>query len=221
MGTFFTIIVLAYLGWNTAQPGKRQPSATAAVRHIGAVYDDIHSRMPRLRRIERHLEGRSAEAGSLEGYLDGKSLRRMVAVDYGEGGKTISEFYFERGNLIFAVATTHHYNLPIYMTSNPRVIRTEHDRFYIQHGRLIRWIDSKGRIRKPTDPEAAAQERSLFEDERELLRILHGPPKLALNPMLWNKGYPSYRNVSSQQLQTQRGTRSAVDRRNALYHNVV
>ena len=80
------------------------------------------------------------EGGESVAYFDRTAIVKIVATHFGEGGKTIEEYYYENAKLIFVFERVSHYDRPL----SGRVVSTAENRFYFKDGNLIRWIDEGG-----------------------------------------------------------------------------
>jgi hypothetical protein len=103
-------------------------------------YAAINQGLRRCKRIKKKLSGFSLEGVELVAYLDGTAVVKIVANHYGEGGRSVEEYYYSIGKLIFVFRRDQHYNRPL----SGKVVRSEESRFYFANDRLIRWVDEKG-----------------------------------------------------------------------------
>lgn len=126
-----------------AQPQKEGADAetAAAIQSIRGQYAAINKRAGRYRKVRKKLSGFSLEGGELVAYLDGPAVVKIVANHYGEGGRTLEEYYYSSGKLIFVYARESRYDRPL----SGKVVRATEARFYFQNERLIRWLDEDGK----------------------------------------------------------------------------
>src|SRR6185295_18161187 len=64
-----------------------------------------------------------------------------VATFYGETGRTVEEYYFWNGQLIFVLNTENRYDKPL----SGKIVRKVETRFYFKDDKLIRWLDENGK----------------------------------------------------------------------------
>lgn len=119
--------------------------------------------------------GRSSEGGNLEAYYRGRSLRKLVATYYGETGKRIVEYYFWDRSLFFVLDVDVRYNRPIFvggMKVPPLKVKSRaENRFYLNQGKLVRWIAADGKVKGSVSPAFLQHGREVLADARELLRF--------------------------------------------------
>lgn len=123
------------------QSGAGDAETAAAIQSIRAQYAAINKRVTRYRKVRKKLSGFSLEGGELVAYLDGPAVVKIVANHYGEGGRTLEEYYYASGKLIFVYAKESRYDRPL----SGKVVRATEARFYFQNDRLIRWLDEDGK----------------------------------------------------------------------------
>jgi hypothetical protein len=123
------------------QAESGEARVAAAIQSIRGQYAAINRRAGRYRKIRKKLLGFSLEGGELVAYLDGPAVVKIVANHYGEGGRTLEEYYYANGKLIFVFARESCYDRPL----SGKVVRTSETRFYFQNDRLIRWLDEDGK----------------------------------------------------------------------------
>jgi len=90
----------------------------------------------RYRRVKKNLSGFSAEGGELVAYFHGPSVMKMVANFFGETGRSLEEYYFWNGQLIFELQTENRYDKPL----SGKVVSKIEKRFYFKEDKMIRWI---------------------------------------------------------------------------------
>ena len=129
---------LAVNGSATAKPQTGDP-----IPSIRRQYAAINKRASRYRKVKKELSGFSLEGGQLVAYFDGPAIVKIVATHYGEGGRTLEEYYYSDAKLIFVFSKEYRYNRPL----SGKVVRTEENRFYFANDRLVQWLNDQG---KPT-----------------------------------------------------------------------
>ena len=151
----------------SARPATRQ--ARDEVPLIRRRYAEIKRRLGRLRRVERDLAGLSAEGGRLVAFFDGDELKALHATFYGETGRALEEYYFDGGRLFFAYTKESRYDKPF-----GRVVAAPENRFYFRDGRLVRWLDPRGRPVPPARADFASRETNLKESADNLAARARG-----------------------------------------------
>ncbi len=126
----------------TTGSGRQEGDAVSAIRRRYAV---INRNLPKYRVVKKELSGFSTEGGELVAYFDGPSVVKMAATHQGETGRSFEEYYYRDGKLIFVFRRQETYDEPM----SGKVSKTAEDRFYFDEGRLIRWLDRRGRAVAP------------------------------------------------------------------------
>jgi len=126
-------------GLNVAFGQNRQEGdAVSAIRRR---YAAINRNLPKYRAVKKELSGYSTEGGELVAYFEGAAVVKIAATHLGETGRSFEELYYHEGKLIFVFRRLETYDEPM----SGRVSKTAEDRFYFNGGRLIRWLDRRGR----------------------------------------------------------------------------
>ena len=85
---------------------------------------------------------------------------KVVANHYGAMGRTVEEYYYSDGKLIFVFERVFHYNKPM----SGKVIRTGENRYYFNNDYLIRWMDENGKQSDVSSEEALTRQKVLLEN---------------------------------------------------------
>jgi len=109
-------------------------------------FKKINSDTKRLRLVTRDLEDISSEGGVLKLFYDKSNLRKAILIAYGETGKSVTDYYFKNGKLIFIYTQNKFYDKSIYDNTQPKIQKEEDNRFYFLNEKLIRWIDKNNKI---------------------------------------------------------------------------
>jgi hypothetical protein len=104
-------------------------------------YVAINRNLAKYKQVKKDLEGYSTEGGELIAYLDGEDIVKLVANFYGESGKAVEEYYYRESQLIFVYRKDSSYDKPL----SGRIVQVETQRFYFKNGRMVRWINEKGK----------------------------------------------------------------------------
>jgi hypothetical protein len=115
--------------------------ANDAIESIRQHYATINQNVARYRRVKKNLSGFSAEGGELNAFFHGPTVMKMVATFFGETGRTVEEYYFWNGQLIFILQTENRYDKPL----SGKVVKKTENRFYFKDDKLIRWLDENGK----------------------------------------------------------------------------
>jgi hypothetical protein len=127
--------------------------ADPAISQIRAEYQAIRKALPTYSEESVNLADESTEGGEAKVYRDQQKGIRLIRTDqYSEMGKTLMEFYYQNGSLIFAYREDHQYNVPFYMTpeiakevgSEPfdhKKTKIVENRYCFLNGKMIRWLD--------------------------------------------------------------------------------
>lgn len=130
-----------------------------AVQLIRQQYAAINKRASSYNKVKKELSGFSLEGGQVIAYFDGPAIVKIVANHYGEMGRTMEEYYYSNGKLIFAFEKVFHYNKPM----SGKVIRTTEDRYYFSDEKLIRWVDKNGKQSDTSSGDAGSKVQELLE----------------------------------------------------------
>jgi hypothetical protein len=130
-----------------------------AIASIRQQYAAINKRSQSFRNVKKKLSGFSLEGGELVAYFDGPSVVKIVATYYGESGRSVEDYYYSHGKLIFVFRKNQRYDRPL----SGKVVLTEQTRFYFANDRLIRWVDEKGNQVSLSTDEAQQKQKDYLE----------------------------------------------------------
>lgn len=117
---------------------------------------------------ESEVEGLSAEGASIKKYYEGEVLKKAILKLFGSTGKTVWEYYFAGGKLIFCYEKTDTYEKHANEGAS-KVVSTVEDRYYFHDHKLIRWVHGK----KMMDSSQFSQrEQEILNSVREDLQLL-------------------------------------------------
>jgi hypothetical protein len=155
--------------------------------------DSIRAHVQRLNgirkwsRVEKRSLNRSAEAGEAVFCYQAGAVVKVVAHDYGETGKSLSEYYLLGGQLSFVYEQETRYNRPFYYDQatarqnggdeafDPAKASVEETRSYFADGQLIRQLRGKATEKNPTGEQLGVEQMRLRTDYNDLLQILNQP----------------------------------------------
>ena len=93
------------------------------------------------RKVEVSPKAAAAEGNAsdiLAGYYDGTALKKIATHAFGDKGVGITEYYFDRDQLIFVS-----WHTPSYEGKQPK---EGFGQFYFKDGKLIEWVDAGGKV---------------------------------------------------------------------------
>jgi hypothetical protein len=161
--TVASLFVLSGRAGVAGPASASSPQGKDSITSIRERYTAINKNLSKYRVVKKELLGFSTEGGELVAYVDGASVVKMAATHLGETGRSLEEFYYRDGELIFVFYRRETYDAPM----SGRVSKTAEERFYFADGRLIRWLDSRGRAVAPGRGEyREAQARYLDSSRR-------------------------------------------------------
>jgi len=147
ISTIFTFFVFT-IGLINAQ------SQDSLINDIRTKYKDIKNNLSTYNKAKKDIWGESTEGGEGIAYYDENDIKLIMVTWYGESGKRIIEYYFDRSKLIFAFDRNFRYNVPMYMDKltakkngfteyfdSEKTIVVE-DRYYFKNGNLFLWLDN-------------------------------------------------------------------------------
>ena len=151
------------------------------IAQIKAEYHSIRAALLNLKAEKITLDGYSPEGAEAKAYRDGNGNIRFIRAElFFESGKVIGEYYYKDEKLFFTFYTTHHYNVPSYLTPqrakeigidafDPKKTTVTEERYYFKNGKLIRWLGETKKEVDPTSQEYKNAEKSVVEFSNELL----------------------------------------------------
>jgi hypothetical protein len=147
------------LGVNNSSAQDHQLTVKEKLREIRAQYGTIKHELPTYHTIERELTGFSTEGGTLKAYVDRDQIKSIVAVFYGETGRSYAEYYYDdAGELFFVFQKESRYDKPF-----GKVVHAREERLYFDRGQLIRWLRDANKQVSPNRPEYQEREKSTLE----------------------------------------------------------
>ena len=143
----FAVSLLALSGRASAagRASANNPQEKESIPSIRERYAAVNKNLAKYRVVKKELSGFSTEGGELVAYFDGASVVKMAATHMGETGRWLEEFYYRGGELIFVFYRRETYDAPM----SGKVSKRAEERFYFADGRLIRWLDNRGRAVAP------------------------------------------------------------------------
>jgi len=159
------LMLTTCLGATSGQAQGHQLTIEGKLGEIRARYATIKRELPTYSTVERELTDFSTEGGTLKAYLDGDRVKSLVAVLYGETGRSYEEYYYDdTGELFFVFQRESRYDKPF-----GRVVHAREERLYFDRGHLIRWLRGANKPVSPNRPEYREREKSVLDVSRRLL----------------------------------------------------
>lgn len=142
-----------------------------SISSIRERYAAVNKNLSKYRVVKKELSGFSTEGGELVAYFDGAAVVKMAATHLGETGRSLEEFYYRDGELVFVFYRRETYDTPM----SGRVSKTAEERFYFAGGRLIRWLDSRGRSVAPGRGEYHEAQARYLDGSKRFVEGAHSP----------------------------------------------
>ena len=147
----------------SGQASANIPQGKESISSIRERYAAINKNLSKYRVVKKELSGFSTDGGELVANFAGESVVKIAATHQGETGRSLEAFYYRGGKLIFVFHRRETYDEPM----SGKVSKTAEERFYFADGRLIRWLDNRGRAVAPGRGEyREAQARYLDSSRR-------------------------------------------------------
>jgi len=138
-----------------------------AVRKAQALYALTNRERPTYRRLTREIFGITPEGGEVVGYYRGSDLRIIEAEWFGETDQSYEQFYFDAGKPVFMYRHSWSHDHP-----ENREIGHYKERFYFDEGRIVRWLDERGRPHPSGAPVFKEEKRSIMYRLQQMLHAL-------------------------------------------------
>ncbi|HSQ24643.1 MAG TPA: hypothetical protein VLN44_09535 [Pyrinomonadaceae bacterium] len=165
MKMMIAILIIVGSGFTALAAGNSGMAPQAdPIETIRQHHASINKNVPLYRRVKKHLSGFSAEGGELVGYFHGPSVMKLVATFSGETGKSIEEYYYWNGQLIFVLHTDNQYDKPL----SGKVVKKTEGRFYFKDDKLISWLDDSGKEIASDSAEYAGKQADYLKTSKQL-----------------------------------------------------
>jgi hypothetical protein len=115
-----------------------------AIFEIKKQFNEINSNGRSFNIIEKNIYNESSEGAYLIGYYKNTELKKILAVYYGEIGKSVYEYYFLNGVVFFIYNKDFIYDRPIYIAGF-KTKTIENNRYYFSNEQLFFWIDKNNK----------------------------------------------------------------------------
>ncbi|WP_298611335.1 hypothetical protein [uncultured Thiothrix sp.] len=153
-----------------------------AIEKIRQTYNQIHSSLNSLKRSEFESGWQSTEGVEAVKYQDRQGKVNLIKVTaFGEMGKTMSEYYYQNQQVIFALEITKNYNTPMYIDDkkakelgiepyDPKKTTTTENRYYFKQHKMIRWLEGSQSI-KASDTRFNKEASRIVSDSQKLFKL--------------------------------------------------
>jgi len=147
--TTILTILLFTIGLINAQ------SQDSLIKDIRTKYKDIKNDLSTFNITKTEIWNESTEGGQAIAYYDKDKLKLIEIIRLGETGKRITEYYFDKGKLVFVFDQNYEYNRPIYWDKKmskenndneffePEKSLIKENRYYFNNEQLFLWLDNE------------------------------------------------------------------------------
>jgi hypothetical protein len=147
-----------------------RPHREGSIAWIRDKYAEINRSSKGYRLITKTVSGVSTEGGQLVAFLDGPAVQKINFTAFGETGRTLAEYYFWDGQLIFAFIVDERYD-----SIFGKVDRKRENRHYFFNRRMIMWLNEERREVVPASPEYAAAAKQVLKNADSCVRWARDP----------------------------------------------
>ncbi len=102
-------------------------ASQAAITKIRASVVTINQHIASFKQVTKtddSDEGESTEGNEVVKYYDGSTLKKILTIYFGETGKLVEEYYFDKNTLIFFYSVEYRYGIPLNATKHPEKIKS-------------------------------------------------------------------------------------------------
>lgn len=153
-----------------------------AIEKIRQTYNQIHKSLNSLKHSEFESGWQSTEGVEAVKYQDRQGEIKLIKVTaFGEMGKSISEYYYQNQEVIFALEITQNYNAPMYIDDkkakelgiepyDPKKTTSTENRYYFKQAKMIRWLQGSKLI-KASDARFNKEASRIMSDSQKLFKL--------------------------------------------------
>ena len=167
----FCLITTCCINNNTAGTESKQSNTSVdtvqLINTIRKEYSEINSKVAKYHKVEKNVFDQSAEGGVIIAYYDNKDLKKANTTFYGEMGKVMTEYYFNKDGLIFAYSIEYNYDKPMYIKGS-KIVSMQENRYYLFRNQLIKWLDNNKKSVNPNSKVYQEANKNLLEDLIEI-----------------------------------------------------
>lgn len=129
-------------------------------------YAEVEQRLARLARTDFSMRRPGADFTSeVRAWSEGGEVRKVQAVDHDDDGDVVTDYYFARGQLVFA------YQAVKGRRDDQKLVTRVEQRQYFRDGRMVHWL---GGLEKapipPSDPDFAPGARARLQEAAQFVR---------------------------------------------------
>ncbi len=142
---------------------------TVNIEQLQDDFSAIDSQLSGYSFLEKPSLYHSAEGGKALYYYDQEELKKIRAVNYGEIGKWMEEYYYKEGDLFFVSNKYYAYNAHIFSEQfDSTQTRVEKESFYFSPKGLALWLDKENKAVDPKSAEFLSKEKDILENHAAL-----------------------------------------------------
>jgi len=143
------------------------------ISQIKLLYSQYNNEIIKYEKKEFDIVGESTEGGKLTVYYSTpKVVKKIIAIFYGETGKSITEYYVINEAPFFVFETNINYNNFIYKKNKTTQTKIE-NRYYFYENNMIKWLDDKGKSINSNADVFKNQEKNILADYNRLINIFY------------------------------------------------
>ncbi|CAN5743455.1 hypothetical protein BH11VER1_BH11VER1_40640 [soil metagenome] len=131
--------------------------------HHRAVYQEINEKEASYKQVKATHKD-DPLVFELQGWFDGKELRKIVSFVPGEDGDGSEEYYLEHGQPLFVFRRYNDVN-----QDTGKVLARHEDRFYFKDGKLFKWLDTEKKPVKNNDADFLAEAERLTSNTQSFI----------------------------------------------------
>ncbi len=136
--------------------------------HHRAVYQEINEKAASWKQVKATHKD-DPIVFELQGWMDGKDLRKILSIVPGEDGDGSEEYYLENGQPLFVFRRYSDIN-----QDTGKVLAKHEDRFYFKDGKMFKWLDTAKKPVKTTSEDFIAEAERLALNTRSFITAFKG-----------------------------------------------
>ncbi|MBD3343991.1 MAG: hypothetical protein GF401_02900 [Chitinivibrionales bacterium] len=144
----FIAMILCFATLSCANQKEKTPSTNGIADSTKAV-ENIKKQITRIDSVKDSMEitdamiyGKSSEGGRVKGYYSENELMKIAVTYFYDMGRTLIEYYFEKGKAIFIKKVDQIYDMPIAIPDS-KVEKTREILFYVNENEMVNWEDNE------------------------------------------------------------------------------
>lgn len=124
---------------------KEKADLATIVNSTDSLYISFKDSLSTYRKDSIDIYDVSSEGGHVDGYFEDSELRLIQVKNYGDLGRTATDYLFRNGDVIYVIDIEEGYNMPFYMEGS-KVVTELKNQYYVSDNNLLKWIDDKGKV---------------------------------------------------------------------------